>query len=330
MTDITNRILQRLRDGISATDFEDAALSVFRYQYAHNKIYGDFVRALGINADTAKSLTEIPFLPISFFRTHEVITGNFKPELTFESSGTTGQNTSKHFVRSAEIYRQTYLRGFKQFYGEPDEYTILALLPSYLERGNSSLVHMVQGLIELSDNKDSGFYLNEYEKLHQAIRKAENSGRQVLLIGVTFALLDFAEQYPGPLKNTIVMETGGMKGRREEMTRTEVHDYLKQQWQLSEVHSEYGMTELLSQGYSKGHGIFNCIDTMRVLVRDVNDPLDVSPTGSGALNVVDLANIYSCSFIATEDIAVVKPGGSFEVLGRMDHSVLRGCNLLVI
>lgn len=310
--------------------FSQVALEVFRYQYQHCDIYRQYCDALRVDAGKVTSLTAIPFLPISFFKTHKVLSVQEVPELAFESSGTTGESTSRHYIADPEVYERSLLQGFEQFYGRPGDYVILALLPSYLERRNASLVYMAKTLMAISGHADNGFYINEWDKLSETILRLEQQGQKILLLGVTFALLDFAEAYPISLRNTIVMETGGMKGRKEEMTRTEVHAILKQQWQLNTIHSEYGMTELLSQAYSKGSGLFECTNTMRVLVRDLNDPLEVASSGSGVINVVDLANIYSCSFIATEDLGRVAPDGSFEVLGRMDHSILRGCSLMAV
>ena len=288
------------------------------------------------DVSTVVTLSQVPFLPISFFKTHEVVTLLQEPgkrpdfDLVFESSGTTGEIPSRHHILDAAVYEKSLLSGFMQFYGPPQQYTILALLPSYLERKNASLVHMAATLMEKSGQPGSGFYINEWAQLHKIISNLESSGRKILLLGVTFALLDFAEAYPMPLKNTIVMETGGMKGRKQEWTRQEVHNFLKKQFHLNEVHSEYGMTELLSQAYSRADGVFSCTNTMKAFVRDINDPLDVTATGTGCLNIVDLANIHSCSFIATEDIGNIRPDGTFEVLGRMDHSALRGCSLMAI
>lgn len=316
---------------IHAGNFDETAFAIFRHQYAHNLIYRQFADAIRVLPDDVKTLEQIPFLPISFFKTHRVATGNWHmPALTFESSGTTGEIPSKHFVYDAGIYNDALLQGFKQFYGAPEQYAIIGLLPSYLERKNASLVHMAQTLMKKSGHPDCGFYLNEWEKLHRVLQRLEAEGQPVLLIGVTFALLDFAEAYPMPLHHTIVMETGGMKGRREEWTRPQVHDYLKKQWQLPNIHSEYGMTELLSQAYSKNSGIFETTATMKVLVRDINDPLEVKKQGNGCMNIIDLANIYSCSFIATDDLGNIAPNGTFEVLGRMDNAALRGCSLMVI
>ena len=326
---------------VNASDFENIALRVFNFQYARNPVYRQYCDALRLDVRTVISMDKVPFLPISFFKSHEVFIGDSQSiaarsqqiaasDLVFESSGTTGELTSRHYVRDASIYERSLLAGFEQFYGDPSQYAILALLPSYLERKNASLVHMAQVLMQHSAHPDNGFYINEWDQLHNLIMQLGKTGQKILLLGVTFALLDFAEAYPGAFRNIIVMETGGMKGRKKEMTRTEVHEFLKSKWHLHEIHSEYGMTELLSQAYSAADGIFRCTDTMRVLVRDINDPFDVSSTGSGCLNVIDLANVYSCSFIATEDLGNIAGDGSFEVLGRMDHSALRGCSLMAV
>lgn len=317
--------------GINGANFEETALRVFRYQYDNNEIYRSYTDALGYMPGNIKYLNEIPFLPISFFKSHKVVAGNVPDSaLIFESSKTTGDTSSKHYVADAGLYESALLNGFEAFYGSPSDYTIIGLLPSYLERKNASLVYMARVLMDKSGQPDCGFYLDEWDKLYETIIRAEENHRPVLLIGVTFALLDFATAYPMQLKHTIVMETGGMKGRKEEWTREQVHSYLKSQWGLKEVHSEYGMTELLSQAYAKRDGIFEATNTMKVLVRDINDPLEVTTNGVGCLNIIDLANIHSCSFIATEDIGKVHADGRFEVLGRMDHAALRGCSLMAV
>ncbi|WP_276133910.1 acyl transferase [Polluticoccus soli] len=316
--------------GINAGNFDDIALQVFAHQYEHNEIYHAFTKALGVDPSGVKNIEQIPFLPISFFKTHRVVSDTAEPAFVFESSGTTGETPSRHFVTDAVVYRESLLRGFKQFYGDPKDYVILALLPSYLERKNASLVHMAKVLMEESGHPDCGFYLDEWDKLASVLARLEAGGQKTLLLGVTFALLDFAEAHPMQLQHTVVMETGGMKGRREEWTRRQVHEFLMDKWQLANVHSEYGMTELLSQAYSLGGGMFNASDTMKVLIRDINDPLEVKKTGSGCLNIIDLANINSCSFIAAEDIGNMHADGRFEVLGRLDHAALRGCSLMVV
>ncbi len=327
INDLENKIFD------AKADFGVLVLNVFRFQYEHNKIYRDYVDAIGIDPETVKSVYDIPFLPIGFFKTHRVVTTDFEPQMIFESSGTTGNIPSRHLVRSLDLYQKSFTKGFERFYGSPRDYCIIGLLPSYLERQHSSLVWMVDHLIEESGHEKSGFYLNEFEKLAGTLQRLEAEGQKTLLIGVTFALLDFAEAFPMPLRHTVVMETGGMKGRREEIIREEVHERLKVAFGLDAVHSEYGMSELLSQAYSPGGGIFRTPPWMRVLVRDESDPLGLIrvPPGSsarGALNIIDLANIWSCSFLATEDLGIVYGDGSFRVQGRLDASEWRGCSML--
>lgn len=318
---------------ISHHDFDSLALKIFHFQYNNNELYRSFVDALHIDHGTVSSVASIPFLPVSFFKNHEVVTGSFQPELIFESSGTTQTGNSRHLVKYASVYRDSFFKAFELFYGPVSEWCIIGLLPSYLERKNSSLVMMVNDLIEKSSHPQSGFYLYEHDHLIQNLKKNEKAGQKTLLIGVTFALLDLAEIFKMPLKHTVVMETGGMKGRRKEITRAEVHELLQSAWQLPSVHSEYGMTELLSQAYSSGEGIFKCPPWMKVLMRDEDDPITIRPIDSlkivnGLVNVIDFANIHSCSFIATDDIGKLYPDGSFEVIGRMDSSDVRGCGLM--
>lgn len=314
---------------INADSFQDIALSLFAYQYQKNDLYRNYAEALGIRPEQVRKPEDIPFLPVGFFKTHTVLTNaKTEPAICFESSGTTGEQTSRHHILHPELYHQSLLHGFRSFYGEPKDYAILALLPSYLERRNASLVHMAEVLMAESGHPANGSYLNEWNKLRDTLETLEAAGQKTLLLGVTFALLDFAAAHPMSLKHTIVMETGGMKGRRQELTRDAVHEYLKQQWQLNAVHSEYGMTELLSQAYARANGVFQPSPTMRVLVRELNDPLSTAEIGTGCLNIIDLANVGSCAFIATEDIGIVAANGSFQVLGRMDHSTLRGCSLM--
>ena len=315
---------------MSQDTFRELALQTFRFQYAENKVYQQWANALNIDINKVKELTKIPFLPVSFFKTHKVISGNFKPEVIFESSGTTGSINSRHLVKETDRYRQSFTKGFRQFYGDPKEWCIIGLLPSYLERKGSSLIMMVEELIKLSGHKESGFYLYEFEKLANVLKELEAQKQKTLLIGVTFALLDFAAQFPMQLKNTIIMETGGMKGRRKEMIREEMHAFLQKQLNVSSIHSEYGMTELLSQGYSSGEGIFKAVSWMKVLVRDETDPLLITKKGRGLINVIDLANVYSCSFIATDDAGKIYDDGRFEILGRRDNSDIRGCSLIVL
>jgi len=327
--------MQNFKSGFHVTsisgtyELEQFALELFHHQSQHNIIYRNYLQALKIAPAQIKSVAKIPFLPIGFFKRSQVVTGTFDPALVFSSSGTTGSLTSRHHLKNPELYEEVFTAGFRLFYGSPEQYSIFGLLPSYLERKGSSLVTMVQKLIELSGQPDSGFFLDDHEKLAHMLTRNEENGKKSLLLGVTFALLDFAEKYSMPLKNTIVMETGGMKGRREELTREEVTLVLKDAFHLENVHSEYGMTELLSQAYSRGNGIFHAPPWMRVFVRDPSDPLSCDGAGSGALNVIDLANIDSCAFIATEDLGRLYEDGSFEVLGRMDQADVRGCNLLV-
>jgi phenylacetate-coenzyme A ligase PaaK-like adenylate-forming protein len=318
--------------------FEEMALETFRFQYANNPVYRAFADALQVRTAQVNTLLQIPFLPISFFKSHEVQTTSFQPQAIFESSGTTGFVNSRHFVKDLTIYRESFMTGFRHFYGDLEEWCIIGLLPSYLERNNSSLVVMVDELIKMSGHPQSGFYLNEHEKLQQVLLQLEAAQQKTLLIGVSFALLDFAEKYPMPLKYTVIMETGGMKGRREEMVRGELQEFLENSFQISSIHSEYGMTELLSQAYSDGSGIFSCPPWMKILLRDEDDPLGIrSPSFiktdcpvSGIINVIDLANIYSCSFIATDDVGKLYANGNFEVLGRMDNSDIRGCSLMLL
>jgi phenylacetate-coenzyme A ligase PaaK-like adenylate-forming protein len=314
--------------GVKKGDFEALALEVFRFQSTNNQIYKAYLEALKVNPLSVKELKQIPFLPIRFFKSHSVQTTSFEPGAVFESSGTTSSINSRHFVKDIELYEESFIRGFEMFYGPAKEYCILGLLPSYLERKNSSLVYMVDKLIQLSEHPQSGFYLDEYVKLFSILSELEKRKQKIVLIGVTFALLDFAEKYSLPLKHTIIMETGGMKGRRDEVIRLQVHDSLKKSFGVSVIHSEYGMTELLSQAYSKGKGVFNCPPWMKVMVRDEEDPLLVKEQDSGVINIIDLANIYSCSFIATDDAGKINADGSFEVLGRIDGSDLRGCSLM--
>ena len=321
---------------VKDSGFERLALEVFRFQYLHNPIYKAYTDILHTDFERINTLSQIPFLPIQFFKSHSVKTTEFEPGVVFESSGTTKTIISHHFIKDIELYRQSFLKGFELFYGPVEKWCIIGLLPSYLERENSSLVFMVDELIQKSKNLQSGFYLYEYEKLYWALKRLEAAKQKTLLFGVSFALLDFSEQYPLQLKNTTVMETGGMKGRKEEIVRSELHDLLRRKFNVSVVHSEYGMTELLSQAYSQGNGLFYCPPWMKVLIRDEEDPLNVYPgigkskLERGVINIVDLANIYSCSFIATDDAGIVFPDGSFEVLGRIDNSDIRGCSLMAM
>lgn len=315
----------------SHKQFEKIALKVFRFQYENNKVYKEFCDFLQTDVQKVKSLDKIPFLPIQFFKSHEVLSNTNPVQETFTSSGTTGMITSKHLVTDVSLYEQSYRLAFSEFYGNIEDYAVLALLPSYLERSGSSLIYMVKDLIELSNNENSGFYLHNYDELIQKLVELDNSGQNVILIGVTYALLDLIEKQNFELKNTIIMETGGMKGKRREIIREELHDILCQGFGVPGIHSEYGMTELLSQAYSLGNGIFECPAWMQVLVRDTEDALTYVDYGkTGGVNVIDLANIHSCSFIATQDLGKKYTNNSFEVLGRFDNSDIRGCNLMVL
>jgi hypothetical protein len=315
----------------SQKEFEKITLKVFRHQYDNNKVYQDFCTLLKKDKSNVKSIAEIPFLPIQFFKSHDVISSSNPIQDTFTSSGTTGTISSKHLVTDITLYEQSFQNAFSQFYGNIEDYVILALLPSYLERDGSSLIYMVNDLIEGSKHSESGFYLNNYDELIHTLIELDSSGQNVLLIGVTYALLDLIEKQSFQLKNTIIMETGGMKGKRKEIIREELHTILCNGFGVQYIHSEYGMTELLSQAYSLGNGIFECPPWMSVLIRDTEDALTFVDYGkTGGINVIDLANINSCSFIATQDLGKKYPNHSFEVLGRFDNSDIRGCNLMVV
>ncbi len=310
-------------------DFEQMALQLFRYQSEYLPVYAEFLRLLKINPNEINSISEIPFLPVSFFKSNEIVSSKVKTYFHFTSSTTTGGKPSRHFVPDLEIYKWSFKKGFNYFYGNNSDYCFLGLLPSYLEREGSSLVYMVQDFIQESKFEQSNFYLHDFNALNLQLLENEKNGIPTILIGVTYALLDFAEQFPIKLKNTIVMETGGMKGQRKEMLRPEVHSLLCKAFQLTEIHSEYGMTELLSQAYSKGNGIFVSPPWMRVLAADLNDALTQLPfEKAGSINIIDLANIYSCAFIATDDLGVVHSNNTFEIIGRRDNSDIRGCGLM--
>lgn len=311
--------------------FDKIALKIFRFQYENNLVYREFCDFLKTDVQKVKSIEQIPFLPIQFFKSHSVISSTNPIETTFTSSGTTGMITSKHLVTDLGIYEESYRKGFSQFYGNIEDYVVVALLPSYLEREGSSLIHMVDDLIQLSNHPESGFYLHNYDELIAKLIQLDRAGQNVILIGVTYALLDLVEKHSFQLENTIIMETGGMKGKRKEMIREELHQELCKGFGVKSIHSEYGMTELLSQAYSLGEGIFECPSWMQILVRDTEDALSYVREGkTGGINVIDLANINSCSFIATQDLGKKYPNGSFEILGRFDHSDIRGCNLMVV
>ncbi len=319
------------------TGFLTRALELFRFQYAENALYRQYTQTLGIDPDAVRTLEAIPFLPVSFFKTHTVRTedrapaiAGWQPQTIFESSGTTGLVSSRHEIKDLDLYRRSFTAAFQRFYGPVNGWCVIGLLPAYLERSHSSLVLMVDELVKASGHPDSGFYLYEHGKLHERLSGLERAGQKTLLIGVTFALLDFAERYPMKLQHTVIMETGGMKGRRKEITRTELHEFLTGRLGVKTIHAEYGMTELLSQAYSSGNGLFSCPPWMKILVRKEDDPLDVTTEGEGIINVIDLANIWSCAFIATEDVGRIYPDGCFEVSGRVDNSDIRGCSPLVV
>lgn len=312
-------------------DFRTCAMRVFKHQFNTNLVYRSFCDLLSVHSEDVNEIEEIPFLPIEFFKTHQILSSRNAVQKIFTSSGTTGRSISKHSVTDLSWYEESYLKGFNHFYGAIKEYTVLGLLPSYLERTGSSLVYMVSELIEKSEKPASGFYLNDLKALSKILTELDGKSEKILLIGVSFALLELVERQSFQLHHTLVMETGGMKGRRKEMTRMELHAILCDRFGLSAIHSEYGMTELLSQAYSKGDGVFNCPPWMKIVSRDTDDPLTVLKTAKvGGLNVIDLANYNSCAFIATQDLGKVNNDGSFEVLGRFDNSDLRGCNLLVM
>lgn len=314
----------------SATDYDALTLRVFRHQAQHVAVYKEFVQLLGIKPEEVIRREQIPYLPASLYKTHRIFEDGLQPQQIFTSSGTTGQITSQHLVADVSLYEESFLRSFELFYGDIQHYVVLALLPSYLEREGSSLVYMADVLIKRSNRPESGFYLHNLAELASLLKRLHEAAQPVLLLGVTYALLDLAEQFPQPLPHAIIMETGGMKGKRREMIREEVHDALTHAFAVPHIHSEYGMTELLSQAYSKGKGIFHCPPWMRIHIREMNDPLSTAGYGkTGGVCITDLANLHSCSFIATQDLGKLHEDGSFEILGRFDHSDVRGCNLMV-
>lgn len=313
----------------SKTEFDALALEVFRFQVQQNKVYKEFVNLLKINPDSITQVEEIPFLPISFFKSHQV-TSTSSCEKVFKSSGTGNQTRSNHFVSSLSVYQESFTKGFASFYGSYKDYTFLALLPSYLEQGDSSLVYMADFFIEETKQNGSQFYLNNHSELNTKIKELETNRKPYLLIGVSYALLDFVEEFPQSNTTGIIMETGGMKGRRKELTKEELHQTLSKGFGCKNIHSEYGMTELLSQAYSQENGDYSCPPWMKVVTRSTTDPLELTPTGTrGLINVIDLANIYSCSFIATDDVGLVQDDQTFKILGRFDTAEIRGCNLMV-
>jgi phenylacetate-coenzyme A ligase PaaK-like adenylate-forming protein len=312
-------------------EFKALSLAVFKHQFKNNKVYRSFCDLLFVHPSSISTIEEIPFLPIQFFKSRKVLSSLEEIQETFTSSGTTGGSTSKHLVTNINLYKESYLKGFAHFYGNIEEYTVLALLPNYLERQGSSLVFMVADLIEKSKKVESGFYLDNIQELANKLLELNRNGQKILLIGVSFALLDLIEMQQFNLKNTTIMETGGMKGRRKELVREELHTILQNGFGVTEIHSEYGMTELLSQGYSKGNGVFETPPWMKILTRDTEDALSINASGkNGGINVIDLANYNSCSFIATQDLGKVYENETFEIIGRFDNSDIRGCNLMVL
>ncbi len=316
---------------LSAEGFEQKALETFRFQYKHNPVYNQFARLLNKNPENVKNLHDIPFLPVEFFKTHPVVSAPPPYDKIFFSSGTTGTERSKHYIKNIQLYEQSFLKGFEHFYGPVNSYAILGLLPSYLEQKNSSLIYMVSKLMQQSTHPLNGFFLYNHQDLVRRIEKLEEAEQKTILIGVSYALLDFFTANPMKLRHTIVMETGGMKGRRKEMVREELHEILTKQTGLRKIHSEYGMTELLSQAYSYGEGKFQTPPWMKILIRDPEDPLSyLTPGKTGGINIIDLSNLHSCSFLMTSDLGKTTSSGHFEVLGRFDNSDIRGCNLMVV
>ncbi|RZK42908.1 MAG: acyl transferase [Pedobacter sp.] len=310
--------------------FEKLALEVFNHQAINCNVYREFIGHLGIKTKEIKSYLQIPFLPISFFKSHRILSQTTIPEKVFSSSGTTGQTTSQHFVSDLQVYEKSFNIAFEQFYGPIKDTCLLALLPSYLEREGSSLIYMVDSLLKQSEHEHSGYFLHNLAELAEKLKLLKAKGQKTILIGVTYALLDFIERHKIDFPELIVMETGGMKGKRKEMVREELHELLCDGFGVSKIHSEYGMTELLSQAYSLGDGIFECPPWMKILLRDTYDPLMLlTQKQTGGINLIDLANVNSCSFIATQDLGKLFSDGKFEVLGRFDNADVRGCNLLV-
>jgi phenylacetate-coenzyme A ligase PaaK-like adenylate-forming protein len=327
MNDLRKRIFS-IND---QADFNDVALDVFSYQYKNNLVYRKFSDHLKKSPESIKRIEEIPFLPVELFRSHIVLSGRFPVDIIFESSGTTGTVPGRHFVKDLGLYEESFMKGFRSFYGEPEEFIIAALLPSYNERRGSSLIYMADKLIRKSNNGLSGFYRDDITEFIGRVTQNSHPGKKILLLGVSFALLDLAEKHSPDLSGMIVMETGGMKGRRKEITRAELHETLRNSFRLNAIHSEYGMTELMSQAYSPGDGIFYSPKWMKILLRDPMDPLSVhmEPGRTGGINIIDLANINSCSFLATGDLGKIHADGGFDVIGRFDNSDIRGCNLMV-
>lgn len=327
----SSKLIDSIFNISSDIEFEQTCLQTFYYQYQHNELYRRFSDLLLKNPETISSISQIPFLPIQFFKEHKVYSSKKTEQKIFSSSGTTGSIPSLHYIADLEIYERSFLKSFSQFYGNIEEYCVMALLPGYLEREGSSLVYMVEKLIGMTNNSLSGFYLYDHQKLIENLEKAKTQSKKIILIGVSYALLDLAEKYQLDLSEAIIMETGGMKGNRREMLKEEFHAFLIEKFMVNQIHSEYGMTELLSQAYSLGNGIFQTPTWMQIQIRDINDPFALLENGrTGGVNVIDLANIYSCSFIATQDLGRKLSNTEFEILGRIEQSDLRGCNLMVV
>lgn len=328
--DPLENMIERIFNCSDEVEFNHSAIEVFRFQYNNNAIYHHYCELLHTKEEEIRHYRQIPFLPIGFFRSHVIKSTVKETQIVFSSSGTTGESQSQHHVADVSVYERSFMKSFKHFYGDISDYCVVALLPSYLERNGSSLVYMAEKLIAESRHPDSGFYLYDFGQLHQKLIRLKHAGQKTILLGVTYALLDFVAEFPLDFPGLIVMETGGMKGRRREMIREEVHELLCNGFGLAQIHSEYGMTELLSQAYSSGNGRYNAPPWMKVLIRDSNDPLSlVGDHITGGINVIDLANIFSCSFIAVQDLGKTNSDGTFEVLGRFDQSQMRGCNLMV-
>jgi hypothetical protein len=324
------KMIDRIFNCSDELGFNHIAIELFHFQYNNNAIYRRYCELLHTDITKISHFRQIPFLPVGFFRSFQLKSTEADAQIVFNSSGTTRDSPSQHHVTDLSVYERSFRGSFNQFYGNVTDYCILALLPSYLERSGSSLIYMTEKLIEAGGNTDSGFYLNNFEQLHQKLNLMKRTKQKTILLGVSYALLDFAKEYPVDFPELIVMETGGMKGRRKEMIREDLHSLLCEGFGVKQIHSEYGMTELLSQAYSTGHGIYTPPPWMKVLIRDTYDPLClVGDNITGGINIVDLANIYSCSFIAVQDLGKTKPDGTFEVLGRFDQSQMRGCNLMV-
>lgn len=330
-SNVAGNSFQKKIFNLNESQFESTAIDLFHYQYRNNVVYRKYCEFLNRKPDEVKTLRDIPFLPISAFKTHEVKTGSFSEEVIYTSSGTSGEKTSRHPVKSSELYIKSFVKGFEDLYGEIEDYCVLALLPAYLERTGSSLIYMVDYFTKKSKHPNNGFYLYNHKDLQANLNQLAKTNQKVLLIGVSFGLLDFAENYSvNQNSNLIVMETGGMKGRRKELVRKELHEILTKSFQVKNIHSEYGMTELLSQAYAIEDGLFETPNWMKVLIRKQDDPFSYCKNGeTGGMNVIDLANIYSCSFIQTDDLGKFHSNGKFEILGRFDQSDVRGCNLLI-